>query len=151
MELSPQATSAPPIKAKAHHINSNVGFWRERIKTETSTTEEKLLVYFFDLNKKKASTRSFLRSNDRTLLEVPRTKCKTFDDRAFTFAGPSKRNKLPLTIRIAPNFDTFKKHFQTFLFKIEYDNWLHLVFVIYYNSSYTIWSIIYFSYYIACS
>ena len=46
--------------------------------------------YICDLIRKKASIRSSLRSNDLTLLEVPRTKCKTFDDRAFAFAGPSK-------------------------------------------------------------
>ena len=46
--------------------------------------------YICDLIRKKASTRSSLRSNDLTLLEVPRTKCKTFGDRAFAFAGPSR-------------------------------------------------------------
>ena len=62
-----------------------------------------------------------LRSNDLTLLEVPRTKCKTFGDRAFAFAGPSKWNKLPLAIRTAKNLNTFKKHLKTFLFKKAYD------------------------------
>ena len=45
------------------------------------------------------------------------TKCKTFGDRAFAFAGPSKWNKLPLEIRTAKNLNTFKKHLKTFLFK----------------------------------
>lgn len=65
-------------------------------------------------HQEKASIRSSLRSNDLTLLEVPRTKCKTFVDRAFAFAGPSKWNKLPLAIRTAKNLNTFKKHLKTF-------------------------------------
>ena len=40
-----------------------------------------------DLIREKASIGSSLRSNDLTLLEVPRTKCKTLGDRAFAFAG----------------------------------------------------------------
>ena len=55
-------------------------------------------LYICYLIREKASIRSSLRSNDLTLLEVPRTKCKTFCDRAFAFAGPSKWNKLPLAI-----------------------------------------------------
>lgn len=65
-------------------------------------------------HQEKASIRSSLRSNDLTLLEVPRTKCKTFVDRAFAFAGPSEWNKLPLAIRTAKNLNTFKKHLKTF-------------------------------------
>ena len=55
--------------------------------------------YICDLIRTKASTRSSL-------------KCKTFSDRAFAFAGPSRWNKLPLTIRMAPNLDTFKRHLE---------------------------------------
>ena len=77
--------------------------------------------YICDLIREKASIRGSLRSNDLTLLEVPRTKCKTFGDRAFAFAGPSKWNKLPLAIMTAKNLNTFKKHLKTFLFKKAYD------------------------------
>lgn len=76
-------------------------------------------------HQEKASIRSSLRSNDLTLLEVPRTKCKTFVDRAFAFAGPSKWNKLPLAIRTAKNLNTFKKHLKTFKKKKKaYGIWL---------------------------
>ena len=77
--------------------------------------------YICDLIREKASIRSSLRSNDLTLLEVPRTKCKTFGNRAFAFAGPSKWNKLPLAIRTAKNLNTFKKHLKKFLLKKAYD------------------------------
>ena len=63
--------------------------------------------YICDLIKEKASIRSSLRSNDLTLLEVPRTKCKTFGDQAFAFAGPSKWNKLPLAIRTVKNLTEY--------------------------------------------
>ena len=39
--------------------------------------------YFSDLIRKTSSPRSALRSNDLTLLVMPRTKCKTLGDRAF--------------------------------------------------------------------
>ena len=83
--------------------------------------------YICDLIRKKAPTRSSLRSNALSLLEVPRTKCKSFGDRAFAFSGPSKWNKLPLAIRMAPNLDTF-----SFLFKKAYDTYLRPDFYIFY-------------------
>ena len=56
-----------------------------------------------DLIRKKSSPLSSLRSNDLTLLAVPRTKFKTLGDLAFAHAGPSMWNKLPKPIQMVPN------------------------------------------------
>lgn len=87
-------------------------------------------------HQEKASIRSSLRSNDLTLLEVPRTKCKTFVDRAFAFAGPSKWNKLPLAIRTAKNLNTFKKHLKTFKKKKKSIWHLIITYFVYFISSF---------------
>ena len=65
--------------------------------------------YISDLIRKKSSPRSALRSNDLTLLVMPRTKCKTLGDRAFAYAGPSTWNKLPKPIQKQPNIYSVKK------------------------------------------
>ena len=77
--------------------------------------------YISDLIRKKSSPRSSLRSNDLTLLVVPRTKFKTLGDRAFAYAGPSMWNKLPKPIQMAPNLDSFKKQLKTYLFRNAYN------------------------------
>ena len=52
-------------------------------------------------------------------LNVPRTKCSTFGDRAFSVYGPSKWNNLPKDIRYYQDIDVFKTMLKTHLF-IEY-------------------------------
>ena len=59
-----------------------------------------------------------MRSDDQHLLLVPRTKCKTFGDRAFAVAGP--RDSLPLAVRNSVNVDTFKTNLKRFLFTQAY-------------------------------
>ena len=58
-------------------------------------------------------------SKDRLLL-VPRTKCTTFGDRAFSVYGPRQWNKLPKRIRESKSVDSFKQGWkQTFAKKSE--------------------------------
>ena len=52
-------------------------------------------------------------------LAVPRTKCSTFGDRAFSVYGPAKWNNLPRDIRYCADLDDFKTKLKTYLF-IEY-------------------------------
>ena len=52
-------------------------------------------------------------------LAVPRTKCSTFGDRAFSVYGPVKWNRLPREIRYCADLDDFKTKLKTHLF-IEY-------------------------------
>ena len=58
-----------------------------------------------------------LRSNNQKLLSVPRAKCKTLGDHAFSIAGPREWNKLPLNLREAHSVDNFKANLKTYLFK----------------------------------
>ena len=57
-----------------------------------------------------------LRSSDQLLLEVPKTRLKTYGDRSFTKAAPTLWNSLPLEIRSCDSLDTFKTQLKTFLF-----------------------------------
>ena len=49
-------------------------------------------------------------------LVVPRTKRKTFADRAFSFYWPSKWNELPNNIKEANTLDVFKSKLKTYMF-----------------------------------
>ena len=62
------------------------------------------------------SERSMRSNNDTLLLQVPRTKLKTFKARSFSVAGPTLWNKLPLELRQQQNFQLFKKQLKTLLF-----------------------------------
>ena len=61
-----------------------------------------------------------LRSEDRKLLHVPRTRLITYGDRAFPKAAPVLWNSLPQAARDAQTLDTFKRHIKTFLFAKSY-------------------------------
>ncbi|XP_041642854.1 uncharacterized protein LOC121509496, partial [Cheilinus undulatus] len=50
-----------------------------------------------------------LRSSDTGLLSMPKTKLRTYGDRAFSAAAPTLWNTLPADIRSAPSLDIFKK------------------------------------------
>jgi hypothetical protein len=57
-----------------------------------------------------------LRSSAQCLLEVPKTRLKSYGDRAFAKAAPSLWNSLPLDIRQCNNLDLFKTSLKTYLF-----------------------------------
>ena len=61
-----------------------------------------------------------LRSADKLLLRVPRSRLKRKGDRAFSIAGPRSWNSLPLAIRSIPTLHSFKtalkKHFYSLTF-----------------------------------
>ena len=59
-----------------------------------------------------------LRNKDQLL--VPKTKCKTFGDRAFFKSGPVLWKSLPDNIRQISNIQKFKKELKTFLFRLAY-------------------------------
>ena len=51
---------------------------------------------------------------------VPKTKCKTFGDRAFYKAGPDLWNHLPLSLRNTNDLQKFKKDLKTHLFRVAF-------------------------------
>ena len=78
------------------------------------------VLHITDLLHIKPPGRYAMRSDDQHLLLVPRTKCKTFGDRAFAVAGPKVWNSLPLAVRNSVNVDTFKTNLKSFLFTQAY-------------------------------
>ena len=62
-----------------------------------------------------------LRSADELLLKVPKTRLKTFGDRAFQAAAPRLWNSIPISIRQSSSTNIFKRSLKTHLFKTAYD------------------------------
>ena len=65
-------------------------------------------------------SRSLQSSND-LLLVVPKTRLKTYGDRAFRAVAPRLWNDLPLSLRQSPSTNSFKTNLKTYLFKNVYD------------------------------
>ena len=61
-----------------------------------------------------------LRSTSSNDLTVPRTRLKTYGDRAFSVAGPRLWNNLPSSVRNSTSVPAFKKALKTHLFKIAF-------------------------------
>ena len=66
-----------------------------------------------------AVTRS-LRSNDKQLLVVPRSKLKRHGDRSFNVVAPVLWNSLPECMKSSSSVASFKRTLKTFLFRQEY-------------------------------
>jgi exonuclease III len=61
-------------------------------------------------------TRS-LRSSQSLLLKIPKTKTKSYGDRAFQNAAPKLWNNLPLSIRQSDTLNSFKHKLKSYLFE----------------------------------
>ena len=72
--------------------------------------------YLSDLLVPYAHGRETRSTDNQNLLQVPRTKLKTYGDVAFEVAGPRAWNKLPSDLRLPMSLDSFKKKLKTFLF-----------------------------------
>ena len=77
-------------------------------------------LYIMELLSYRTCSRS-LRSTDQELLAVPKSRLKTYGDRAFSIAAPKLWNELPLYLRCTSSIHLFKKHLKTDLFKKVYD------------------------------
>ena len=62
-----------------------------------------------------------LRSSNSLLLNIPKTRLKTYGDRAFSVAAPRLWNDLPLRIRQSSSTNIFKTNLKTYLFKSVYE------------------------------
>lgn len=51
------------------------------------------------------------------LLQVPRSKLKSYGDRRFSIAGPKSWNSIPASLRNADSLNSFKKHLKTYLIR----------------------------------
>ncbi|XP_064197248.1 uncharacterized protein LOC135257969 [Anguilla rostrata] len=75
--------------------------------------------YLSDLLHHHVPSRS-LRASNANLLQTPRTKRRTWGDRAFSVAAPSLWNTLPNHIKDAPNLPSFKTALKTHLFRLAF-------------------------------
>ena len=58
-----------------------------------------------------------LRIQALELLDIPKTRLKTYGERSFIYAAAKEWNKLPLVIRKLPSVDSFKQNLKTHLFQ----------------------------------
>ena len=82
--------------------------------------------YIRDLLETYKPTRS-LRSSSRNLLAIPRSKLKSYGDRAFSVCAPKLWNDVPEIIKCSENLNTFKRNLKTYLFKCYFNEWLCLI------------------------
>ena len=75
------------------------------------------LQYLQYMLKFKSSSRRLRSSQDNNLLVIPRTKYKTFANRAFSVSAPTTWNALPIHIRSAPDLLSFKHDLKTYLYQ----------------------------------
>ena len=66
-------------------------------------------------------TGRILRSSEGILLDVPKTRTKTFGDRAFANCAPRLWNDLPLAIRSAESVQAFKTALKTHMFTLAFE------------------------------
>ena len=71
--------------------------------------------YLLDLLQPYESCRA-LRSENQMNLKVPKTRLKSYGDRAFSHAAPKLWNKLPLEIKSASTLELFKSKLKTHMF-----------------------------------
>ena len=73
--------------------------------------------YISDLLETYKPTRS-LRSSSRNLLVIPRSKLKSYGDRAFSVSAPKLWNDIPKTIKCSVDLNAFKRNLKTYLFTL---------------------------------
>ena len=69
--------------------------------------------YLCDLIKQRETPRC-LGSSSKIVLVIPKTRTKSYGDRAFSVAAPKLWNTLPLYIQNVPNYDEFKNKLKTY-------------------------------------
>ena len=62
-----------------------------------------------------------LRSDNKLLLVVPKSRLVTYGDRAFSHAAPKLWNALPDSVRLSNTLGKFKSRLKTYLFKSSYN------------------------------
>ena len=62
-----------------------------------------------------------LRYSSKNVLAVPKSRLKTYGDRAFSVVARRLWNQLPLELRSVTSVDQFKAQLKTYLFKLAYD------------------------------
>ena len=77
-------------------------------------------LYISEILKLKPTADRSMRSDDKNLLVVPKTRTKTYGDRSFVHCSPMLWNELPHDLKNCELFDQFKSMLKTHLFKIAF-------------------------------
>jgi hypothetical protein len=78
-------------------------------------------MYVADMIVQKPDSKRSMRSNENSLLIVPRARTTTYGDRNFRVFAPLLWNQLPLHMRKCDDLNAFKKYLKTHLYEIAYD------------------------------
>lgn len=84
------------------------------------------LSYFSELLRLQTPVRA-LTSATQLLLEQPRSRLKSWGDRAFAVAAPVLWNNLPVAIRASDSMPLFKSRLKTYLFNLAFPSSQYLV------------------------
>ena len=68
-----------------------------------------------------------IRSSSRNLVVIPRSKLKSYGDRAFSVSAPKLWHGIPETIKCSVDLNAFKRNLKTYLFKRYFYEWLRLI------------------------
>ena len=60
----------------------------------------------------------YLRSLSRNLLVIPRSKLKSYGDRAFSVSAPKLWNDIPDNIKCSGDLNAFKRNLKTYLLSV---------------------------------
>ena len=97
-----------PVRARIEYKLATICFTTLRFSQSPAYLQDLLHVY---------QPSRTLRSQDSITLTIPKTKLKTFGDRAFAHSGPTVWNSLPNSLKNLTCVDTFKKMLKTHLFE----------------------------------
>ena len=70
-------------------------------------------LYITELLSYGTCSRTLCSTVQKLLLAVPKSRLKTYGNRAFSVAAPKLWNELPLDLRCSDKIDLFKKHLQS--------------------------------------
>ena len=70
-----------------------------------------------------------LRSESQSLAVVPRINLERYGRRAFSCAGPTLWNALPLNLRTQQDPARFRRDLKTYLFNVAYSNFIFIFFI----------------------
>ena len=118
--LSKRFDHITPIMFKLHWLPLNYRINFKILLLVCKCLNGLALIYLSELLRYSNSPQ-LLRSSSQNFLAVPRSRLKTYGDKAFSVAAPKLWNQLSPELRVVTSFDQFRRHLNTYLFKLAYD------------------------------
>ena len=118
--LSKRFDHITPIMFKLHWLPLNYRINFKILLLVCKCLNGLALIYLSELLRYSNSPQ-LLRSSSQNFLAVPRSRLKTYGDRAFSVVAPKVWNQLPPELRGGTSVDQFRRYLKTYLFKLAYD------------------------------